>query len=301
MTLITRRTFLRSAGGALALGAGLGVYGVLIEPGFRLNLPEWRVAHASWPAAMPPLRIAVLTDIHAVEPWMPPARIARIVEVANGLGADLIVLLGDYVAAMPRFRTGIVPVAAWAAPIGALRAPLGVYAVLGNHDWWDDNWQVRAGLQAAGISVLENKAVKIDVGGRRFWLAGLGDQLAIHVPGGYRGVDDLPGTLRPTLADKDPVVLLAHEPDVFVRVPERVALTLSGHTHGGQVRLPLIGAPIVPSRYGQRFAYGHVMEGGRHLVVSAGLGLTAIPVRFMVPPEIAIVTLGGPGSIEATA
>lgn len=261
--MLTRRMFLRGAGGALALGAGLGAYSVIIEPGFRLKLPQWLVAHASWPSAMPPLRIVVLTDVHAVEPWMPAARIARIVETANGLGADIIVLLGDYVAAMPKFRTGIVPVADWAGALGKLRAPLGVYSVLGNHDWWTDNWAVRAGLQQAGLPVLENRAVKIDKGGRRFWLAGLGDQLSIHVGRGqYRGTDDLPGTLRQTMGDRDPVILLAHEPDIFVKVPDRVALTLSGHTHGGQVRLPIIGRPMVPSAYGERFAYGHIIEGG---------------------------------------
>src|SRR5262245_62160085 len=123
--MLTRRTFLRGAGGALALGAGLSAYSIVIEPGFRLNLAEWSVPHVSWPSAMPPLRIAVLTDIHAVEPWMPATRIARIVETANGLGADIIVLLGDYVAAMPRFRTGLVPIADWAGALGKLKAPLG--------------------------------------------------------------------------------------------------------------------------------------------------------------------------------
>jgi hypothetical protein len=94
----------------------------------------------------------------------------------------------------------------------------------------------------------------------------------------------LPATLAPTLGDRDPVILLAHEPDIFVRVPERVTLTLSGHTHGGQVRLPFIGRPVIPSRYGQRFAYGHIVEGGRNLIVSSGLGMTGLPIRFMVPP-----------------
>jgi predicted MPP superfamily phosphohydrolase len=84
-------------------------------------------------------------------------------------------------------------------------------------------------------------------------------------------------------------------------VPDRVAVTLSGHTHGGQVRLPFIGRPMIPSAYGERFAYGHIVEGGRNLVVSAGLGMTGLPVRFGVPPEIAIITLGAPGGIAANA
>ena len=95
----------------------------------------------------------------------------------------------------------------------------------------------------------------------------------------------------------DPAILLAHEPDIFVRVPPRVTLTLSGHTHGGQVLLPLIGRPVIPSRYGERFAYGHIVEGGRHLIVSSGLGLSGLPFRFMVPPEIAMITLKSPGNV----
>jgi uncharacterized protein len=294
--------FLRSAAGALAVGAGVAAYGVIIEPGFRLHLAEWGVAHASWPASMPPLRIVVLTDIHAVEPWMPASRIAHLVETANGLGGDIIVLLGDFVEAMPeKFRTGKVPIAAWAGALGNLKAPLGVFAVLGNHDWYDDERSIKAGLRQVGIPVLENKAIKIDRAKRRFWLAGLGDQLAR--PFGWndhRGADDLPAILRQIGGDHDPVVLMVHEPDIFVKVPSRVAVTLAGHTHGGQVCLPFIGRPVVPSDYGQRFAYGHVVENGRNLIVSAGLGMTGVPVRFGVPPEIAIVTVGAPGTVDAS-
>jgi hypothetical protein len=109
--------------------------------------------------------------------------------------------------------------------------------------------------------------------------------------GRFRGVDDLPRTLAQVGTD-DPVVLLAHEPDIFPNVPARVALTLSGHTHGGQIRVPLIWPAFVPSKYGARFAYGHVVEGGRHMVVSGGLGTSVIPARLGVPPEIVRVELG---------
>ena len=300
--MLTRRALLKGAGAVFLLGFGLGAYSVVIEPGFRLELKQWDVAHPSWPATMPALRIAVLTDIHAVEPWMPVARISHIVNTTNDLKADMIVLLGDFVAAIdPELRTGIVPIADWATVLGGLRAPLGVFAVLGNHDWSDDIAVVRGGLEQVGIPVLENKAIKIEKARRRFWLAGLGDQLAR--PFGWqddRGADNLPGTMRQVKGDHDPVILLVHEPDIFVKVPKRVTLTLAGHTHGGQVRLPLIGRPIVPSAYGQRFAYGHIVEGGRNMIVSSGLGVTGIPMRFGVPPEIALVTVGAVGNVEAT-
>lgn len=295
--MITRRRFLQSLGGLFAFGASGGAYSFVIEPGFRLALARWNVEHPHWPESAPPLRIAVITDIHAVEPWMPASRIEAIAETANSLKPDLIVLLGDYVAGLrSRYRTGLVSIADWSAALRGLKAPLGVHAVLGNHDWWVDETAVRRGLEANGIPVFENHAVKLNHRGQAFWLAGLGDQMAYRAGRRrYRGVDDLPGTLAKMSGDRDPAILMAHEPDIFVKVPDRVTLTLSGHTHGGQVKLPLVGRPVVPSGFGRRYAYGHVVENGRHIVVSAGLGLSIYPIRFMVPPEIALVTLTSPG------
>ena len=129
--------------------------------------------------------------------------------------------------------------------------------------------------------------------GERVWIAGLGDQLAHRLgPHRFHGEDDLPGTLAQVTTD-DPVILLAHEPDIFPKVPSRVALTFAGHTHGGQIRVPLVWRALVPSRYGSRFAYGHIVEQDRSLIVSGGLGTSIIPARFGVPPEIVHVTLGG--------
>jgi predicted MPP superfamily phosphohydrolase len=292
--MLTRRQFLTGAG-SLGLG-GAGLYSMVIEPGFRLMRKHWRVAHPAWPAALRPLHIAVLTDLHAMNPWMPVGRIEHIVAEANALKPDLILLLGDYVPdyRLKRLSTGDVSIADWSSALGQLRAPLGMFAVLGNHDWWTDARGVRRGLEKAGIAVLHNQSVRLTLDGRRFWLAGLGDQLAIPLHPGFRGTDDLGATLAPAMGDQDPLILMAHEPDIFVRVPDRVTLTLSGHTHGGQVNLPFIGRPVIPSTYGQRFAYGHVVESGRHLIVSSGLGMTAVPIRFRVPPEIALVTLGEP-------
>jgi uncharacterized protein len=177
--------------------------------------------------------------------------------------------------------------------LGKLSAPLGIHAILGNHDWWTDAGMVRAALIENGIAVLENRAQHIrSRDGLAFWLAGLGDQLAIPKGRGrFEGVDDLPGTLA-QISNADPAILLAHEPDILPKVPTRISLTLCGHTHGGQVNLPLIGRPIVPSRFGQRYAYGHAVENDRHLVVSAGLGCSILPARFGVPPEIVVVELG---------
>jgi len=131
--------------------------------------------------------------------------------------------------------------------------------------------------------------VRLEKDGAAFWLAGLGDQEAFWTPTVPFGRDDLASTLR-QVTDDAPVVLMAHEPDIFPRVPDRVSLTVAGHTHGGQIRI--FGyAPIVPSRFGNRYVYGHVVEQSRNLVVSAGLGCSGVPVRFGAPPEIVMIEL----------
>jgi predicted MPP superfamily phosphohydrolase len=290
--MISRRSFLRLFGGAFAAGAGLFGYS-LFEPRYRLVTTAYRLAPPGFPKLTRPLRIAALADLHACDPWMPLSRIEEIVRTTNALKPDLVVLLGDYVSAIHRFKTRFIEIEDWTAALSKLESPLGTFAVLGNHDWWEDPEGVRRGLTKNGIPVLENEARKLRApDGTGFWLAGLGDQLAHGNPRiGYRGVDDLPKTMR-AITDDAPVILLAHEPDVFPQVPARVSLTLCGHTHGGQVRFPFIGALVVPSRYGRRFAYGHIIEESRHLVVSSGLGCTQLPIRFGAPPEIVLLELG---------
>lgn len=303
--MITRRQFLTTAAAAVGGTLALGGYAFGVEPGLRLRVQHDVVALPGWPAGLR-LRLALVADIHACEPWMGIGRIERIVETANALMPDAILLLGDYEASH-RFMTGRVMPETWATALAALRAPLGVHAIIGNHDWWQDAAAQRTGqgpvfarqaLEAAGIPVYENEVVRLEKDGDGFWLAGLGDQYALRPwPGngrsGFVGVDDLAGTLA-GIGDDRPVILLAHEPDIFPEVPERVSLTLCGHTHGGQVRL--FGySPIVPSRFGNRFAYGHITEernpgaGVRHLLVSGGLGCSVTPVRFGVPPEVNLV------------
>jgi hypothetical protein len=249
------------------------------------------------------LRIAVIADIHACEPWMSADRISGICEQANRLEPDIILLLGDYVSGM-HLATSHIPSAEWSRAMAGLTAPLGVHAVLGNHDYWEDlAFQrdpkttpfVRTALEAIGVSVYVNAAARLEKDGFGFWIAGLGDQVALR-PGkrfersGWSGLDDLPVTLA-AVDDDAPVLLLAHEPDIFPTVPDRVSLTLSGHTHGGQINL-FGWKPVVPSRYGARYAGGLVEEAGRHIVVSRGLGCSVLPVRVMSRPEVVLLELG---------
>jgi predicted MPP superfamily phosphohydrolase len=304
--LITRRQLLK--GLALSGVASMTFGGYALAEPFRLGVTRYAVSPPDWPAGLA-LRIAVLTDLHICEPWLGMDRLRQIVARTNALMPDLVFLLGDFVPGgrMAGFGRRI-PHAEWAEALAGLKAPLGVHAVMGNHDWWEDvevqrrrrgPIKAQAALEAAGIPVYENDAVRLEKDGLPFWIAGLGDQwafwprvapsrFAFHGDA-YEGVDDLDGTLA-KITDDAPVVLMVHEPDIFPKVPKRVALTVAGHTHGGQVRV--FGyAPVVPSRYGQRYLFGHIIEEERNLVVSAGIGCSSLPIRFGSPPEIVLVTV----------
>lgn len=265
----------------------------------RLALTTYRPAPATWRSG-PPLTIVALADFHIGEPAMGLGRIEEIVDRANALAPDLIVMLGDYPGSL-LWEIRPVTLPEFAKRVSRLRAPLGVWSILGNHDWWDDEAAMRRrkgptaaarALEVEGIPVLENQAIRLVHRGHPFWLAGLGDTSAFPRAGTalFDGADDLPGTIARCAGDA-PIILLAHEPDIFVDVPARVALTLCGHTHGGQIRIAG-WSPKIPSRFGDRFRYGHIVEEDRHLIVSAGLGCSGIPVRFGVPPEIVRIELG---------
>ena len=277
------RIALAAAAAALAL---LAAWAFWLEPAsttvrrVSLAVPAWRAEHSG-------LKVALLTDLHVGAPHMGLGRLRRVVERVNAEAPDLVLITGDFVIGGKDHKGGVagggfVEPEPIAGELKGLRAPLGVYAVLGNHDWWYEGERVARALEGAGVRVLENQAVRVERGGRAFWLAGVAD-LWTRSP-------DVEGTLRQVASD-DPIILFTHNPDIFPRVPARVSLTLAGHTHGGQVNLPLLGRPVVPSEFGQRYAMGHVVEGGRHLFVSGGVGTSIIPARFRVPPEIVILKL----------
>lgn len=305
---LSRRKLLTSIG---ISGAGLlsGGMAAAEDVSWRLEEIRYRIASRLWDNG-PDLKIGVIADIHAGGPVMPAERIRAVCERTNALKPDIIVLLGDF-SASHKLKTRDVAPEEWSEALSVLRAPLGVHAVLGNHDWWDDLHAQRTKqgpvlsrrmLERVGIPVYENDAVRLSKDGMPFWLAGLGSQMAFISSRNkkafrtFEGVDDLDGTLA-QVTDEAPVLLLAHEPDIFSRVPDRVALTLSGHTHGGQVRLPGF-SPIAQSRFGKRYTYGHFCEDERNLVISGGLGCSVLPVRVGIPPEIVIVDIEDAAQVQ---
>ncbi len=257
--------------------APFALWGLWIEP-TRLVVRAVEVP-VRVPAAFAGVRVALLSDLHVGGFHITEARLRTIVARTNAEKPDAIFLAGDYVTTS--FGRFVAP-EDFAPILGELRAPAGVYAVLGNHDWWWNGRRTRKALESAGIRVLENEAAPVTVRGQTFWLAGVPDEMT---------QDPEPADALRGVPAEAPVVVLTHSPDVFPRVPGRVALTLAGHTHGGQVRLPLFGAPVVPSRYGQRYAQGLVVEDGHALFVTTGIGTSILPLRFGVTPEIAILTL----------
>lgn len=274
----------RVATAVAAATAAVVAWALWFEPR-RIVLRRRTLRLSRWPAQLDGLRVAVVSDLHAGAPHVDAAKVAQIARRVNRARPDLVLLLGDYVDPDVPFATPLAPEEV-ARRLGALRAPLGVVAVLGNHDWRHDAPRIAGALRDAGITVLENAAVAREVHGRRLWIAGLADA-GTRVPSPVATLDTVP--------DGEPVLVLSHDPDVFPRIPARAALTVSGHTHAGQVALPLLRSRYIPSRFGARFAGGHVVEGGRHLFVSAGVGTSRFPIRLLAPPEVVILRLVSPG------
>jgi len=256
------------------------IWGFFIEPN-RLVVHQETIQIDNWPKDLSGLRIAVIADIHTGGPFIDDNKLRRIVELANQENPDLIVLLGDYMSPNSWHSHRVEPEVT-AAAMKNLHAPLGVYAVLGNHDWWYNGAKVRRAFEANGIPVLDDEVAEIKWRNGSFWLAGLADFWT------------RPHHVSETIAkvpEGSTIVALTHNPDAFPSLPRSVPLLLAAHTHGGQVNLPLIGTPIVPSNYGPKYTAGHVFENDHHMFVTTGIGTSIIPVRFRVTPEIVILTI----------
>ena len=268
--------------GALVLLISFGVlfWGFFIEPN-QLIVREETIQIANWPAGLSGLRIGLIGDVHTGSHFINEQKLQRIVELTNQQQPDLIVLLGDYMSPNT-WHSREVPPEVTASVLKNLKAPVGVYAILGNHDWWYGGEDVQRAFEQNGIHVLEGDVTQVSWHGQPLWLVGIPD-LWTRMK-----------WFKPTVAKIPPgmnVIALTHNPDFFPDLPQTLPLLLAAHTHGGQVNLPLIGRPIEPSEFGQRYAAGHVYENGHHLFVTTGIGTSILPVRFRVTPEIVILTI----------
>ena len=264
----------------------LAAWAFVIEPN-RLIVRQETLALERWPSSLSNLKIVVLSDIHAGGSFIDERKIRLIVQRTNELRPDLILIAGDFISG-GRNHHDMEP-EVFAPLLKDFRAPLGVYSVLGNHDWWFDGQRVRRALEANGIKVLENEVVKLDTRGTSFWVVGLADL--------WTRPQSVGETIANVPADA-PLIALTHNPDILPQLPQGVSLLLAGHTHGGQVRFPFVGTVVSVSRYGDRYVAGHIVENGKHLFVTTGIGTSIYPVRFGVPPEIVLLTLVAPGTAQ---
>jgi predicted MPP superfamily phosphohydrolase len=269
-----RRIFLKAVAAAALPGAAATASYGLYEAGWvevvRPQLPLPRLPHA-----FDQLSIAFLTDIHH-GPFTSLDYVASVVRTTLALRPDLILLGGDYSLKDSKYIHPCFEV------LAGLKAPLGVFGVLGNHDYWHGLEETREGFKAAEITELTNRGVWLERGSSRFRLAGVDDL--------WMGKVDVTGALGEAKPD-DACLVVSHNPDVAEKLRDpRVGLMLSGHTHGGQVVFPG-GAPFVPSHYGQKYLHGLCHAPATTVYVSRGLGCMSIPIRFGSRPELTLISL----------
>ncbi len=268
------------------VGLVLAMWAFWWEPS-SLRVRRDEVPVPGWPSELAGMRVAVLTDLHVGSPYKGLESLRELVRRTNELEPDLILLPGDFVV-QGILGGDFVHPDDLAPALAGLRAPLGVFAVMGNHDWWLRRpRELIAAFGENDIPLLLDEAVRIDSGKAPFWIVGIGDF--------WETAHDVDAALA-MVTDDAPILAFTHNPDIFPDIPARVNLMVAGHTHGGQVYVPLIGRPIVPSEFGERYAIGLIREQGRVMYVSTGVGTSILPVRFLAPPEITLLELTAPSA-----
>jgi predicted MPP superfamily phosphohydrolase len=259
----------------------IAAYAYFIEPR-RLVINENMISVPHWSANLNGFRIVAISDIHGGSNYVTEERLRELVAKANAQNPDLIVLLGDYVSERFRDHKNLrMPVETIAENLKGFEARHGVYAVIGNHDWWYDEQKVRAEFERAGIKFLENEAVSFDVNGEKVWLLGIEDFWKNH----RVEVSDAMQRIEP----KKNIIAITHNPDSLLHSPAEISLMLAGHSHGGQVKFPFYGAVAFVND--SRFMKGEAIVDGKHVFVTSGVGCSGPPVRFGVTPEIVVLQI----------
>jgi predicted MPP superfamily phosphohydrolase len=264
------------------VGVALLMYAYFVEPNLLLiNRFTIKVPH--WSKELNGFKVVAISDIHGGSNSMDEAKLRYVAEQANAQQADVIVLLGDFVSQSgDKHDSGLkMEPATIADNLKELSAKYGVYAVIGNHDWWHGEKEVRAELERVGIKLLENEASSFDVSGKQVSVLGIEDYWK-------RRKVDISAPLS-QIAVKENIIGITHNPDSFDKTPADLSILLAGHTHGGQVWLPFIGAPIPVAK--QEYTYGHIVHDARHLFVTKGVGTSGPGIRFCAVPEIVVLTL----------
>lgn len=268
-------------------------YSFVIEPR-RLVVTEHTIEIEKLDPALDGLKIVAISDLHCGSNAVNAEKLRDLLALANGQNPDIVVLLGDFVSEYEGGTKLRMPLDEMTQNIRGLKARYGVFAVMGNHDDWYDSELVKNAVQAAGYRILDDEIATLDINNTKLRLLGLRDHLRIN---SWKAFSEQTRHLIDTDGGSGDIIVLEHSPDVLPMITGELSISpdtrlmLAGHTHGGQVWLPILGRPIIPSSYGQKYAYGHIRDQGLDMFVTSGVGTSILPFRFLVPPEIAVITL----------